>query len=131
MVLVDTSVWVDFFRGIQSPQANHLATLFTNEENVCVSGIIVTEILQGIRFEKEYKRVKALLGDVVYLATLRETYVLAADLFRTAQTKGITIRKTIDCLIAACAINHQVPILHKDADFDKLKQCSDLIIYTL
>lgn len=131
MILVDTSVWIDFFRGIQSPQANHLATLFKNEEDVCISGIIMTEILQGIRSEKEYTRVKKLLGDLVYLATHRETYVLAADLFRTAQSKGHTIRKTIDCLIAACAIHHQVPILHKDTDFDKLDQCTDLIVYQL
>ncbi len=98
---------------------------------MCVSGIIVTEILQGIRSEKEYKHVKALLGELVYLATPRETYVLAADLFRSAQKKGFTIRKTIDCLIAACALHYQIPILHKDADFDKLKQCSDLIVYKL
>tara|TARA_Y100000031_G_scaffold147318_1_gene182195 strand:+ start:522 stop:917 length:396 start_codon:yes stop_codon:yes gene_type:complete len=131
MVLVDTSVWIDFFRGTKSPQADHLAALFNNEEDVCISGIIVTEILQGIRPDKEYKRVKKLLVELVYLPTLRETYVLAADLFRTAQTKGFTIRKTMDCLIAACAIYHKIPFLHKDADFDKLKQCSELLIYPL
>ena len=125
MILVDTSVWVDFFRGAGSPEADRLAQA-VDDDDVCLCGLILTEVLQGIPSAREHRRVRRLLEALIYLPMERRDYVLAADLYRAARAKGKRIRNTVDCIIAACAISHNVPLLQKDKDFLALAAVSRL-----
>ncbi len=117
MILVDTSVWIDFFRGHSSPEANRLTRALEAEEDLCICGLILTEILQGIQEERQIRKVRKYLDTLLYLSMPREVHVSAAKVYRAARARGLTLRNTLDCLIAACAIHHDTPLLHKDRDF--------------
>lgn len=125
MILVDTSVWIDFFRDVDSWQAARLETAIGNDD-VAICGPILMEIRQGIASDKEVREVERLLSPLVYLPTLRKTYCRAADIYREARAKGKTIRNTIDCVIAACAIENRARLLHRDKDFTTIARMSSL-----
>jgi predicted nucleic acid-binding protein len=93
--------------------------------------VIFTEVLQGLGSEDEAQLVERHLRafPVLRLDDL-EDHALAASLYRTARNEGVTIRKTLDCLIAAPCVRTNAPILHADADFDRLASCSSLRIFT-
>ncbi len=126
MTLVDTSVWIDHLRGEASPEAERLASALEDNEDICICGLIWTEILQGIRSDRQYRQVKRLLGNLIYLPLDRAGHTLAADIHRRARRDGKTIRNTADCLVAACALTHGVPLLQKDRDFDTIAAVSAL-----
>jgi predicted nucleic acid-binding protein len=127
MIVVDTSVWIDFFQGVDSPQRRMLHDLIENQEDLCLTGIIVTEILQGIRDERESAEVRQYLLDFpIFHPRDISTYVEAADIFKRCARKGRTVRKTVDCLIAAVAMENGLMVLHKDKDFDSIAACTDL-----
>ena len=126
MVLVDTSVWVDYFRAVESKEAAYLRSLIENQEDLCVSGIILTEVLQGIVREGEYKTVKSMLDFLIFLPDSKASYELAAEIYRATRSKGETIRNTIDCLIAASAIMHHALLLQNDKDFLAIARFSKL-----
>jgi len=126
VILVDTSVWIDFLRGGDSSEAGALAAAIETGDDVCICGLILTEILQGIREESQYRRARRLLDVLVYLPASREVHVLAASIYRAARARGETIRNTVDCVIAACAIAHRVPLLQRDRDFEKIAAVSKL-----
>ena len=115
-VLVDTSVWIDFFRGRATPQVTRLKELVGQQE-ILLGDLILAEILQGVRehevarVEKAFTafRVVPLVGEAV----ARQS---AAD-YRALRSRGITVRKTIDCLIATWCIRNATPLLHADRDF--------------
>ena len=118
-ILVDTSVWIDYFKGIENSQVQTLTDYIENDNPVFVCPTILQEILQGIRSEKQYIEVKD------YLLCLNilnddslETALGAAKIYRMLRKKGITIRKSNDCIIAQYAIKYSIQILHKDRDFD-------------
>jgi predicted nucleic acid-binding protein len=119
-MLVDTSVWIDLFAGRDTPQVKHLEQAILDGADVAICGIILTEILQGIRDDKQHQQVRQHLKPLLMLPMEEETFVLAAELFRELRRQGLTIRKTNDCIIAATAIAHGVPLLHNDRDFDTL-----------
>ena len=120
--LVDTSVWIDFFSDVKASHVETLDVLLDENQDICICGLILTEILQGIRREKEYSKTKEYLKALVYLPMAQKTFVKAADIYRTLRKKGITIRKPIDCMIGALALEHDVHLLHNDKDFDLLKK---------
>ena len=122
MVLVDTSVWVDFFAGSSAPHVERLESLIGQRRRLYVCGVILMEVLQGIRADKEYQRVKWYLDRMPFLPMTRNTFVGAADIYRSLRRRGITVRKPIDCLIAAVAIEHNIPLLHHDRDFDPIER---------
>ena len=126
MILVDTSVWIDFFRGTESPQAQRLEHAIRDRENLALCGIVLTETLQGIRDDAQYQRVRQHLKPLILLPMDERIFTLAADLYRELRRQGRTIRKTNDCIIAATAIAHGVPLLHNDKDFDTLSQHAPL-----
>lgn len=130
MILVDTSVWIDFLRGTNSLHRKTLHALIENEEDVCLTGIILTEILQGIRDEKENNEIKRyLLEFPLYNPADVSTYIKAADIFRKCARQGRTVRKTIDCLIAAVAMENNFTLLHNDRDFDAIADCTELKLF--
>ncbi|MFQ5544330.1 MAG: PIN domain nuclease [Nitrospiria bacterium] len=129
MILVDTSVWIDFFRGSGSSHTLH--RLIEKEESLGLAGIHVTEILQGIKEERTYQRIqKHLLTFPIFLTKGIDTYLHASDIFRTCRRRGKTIRKTVDCIIAAIAIENKLILLHNDRDFDQIARCTPLKIYS-
>jgi predicted nucleic acid-binding protein len=126
MTLVDTSVWVDYFADRDTPQARRVVQMLEQDEDLCICGPILTEVLQGIRHDKDYVKTKQYFGHLVYLPVGRRTYLRAADLYREARKHGETLRRTIDCIIAACAIQHSVFLLENDSDFDAIARYSTL-----
>jgi predicted nucleic acid-binding protein len=126
MILVDTSVWIDFFRNTDSWEAARLAAAIEMQEDVGICGPILMEIRQGIASDRTVKQVEQLLSPLVYMPTLRRTYCRAADIYRAARARGKTIRNTIDCLIAACAAENQAPLLQRDKDFLIIAKVSTL-----
>lgn len=131
MIVVDTSVWVDVLNDRDSPQALRCIELIERGEPIALTDIVFTEVLQGLRSEREARLVERHLRafPVLRLDGL-DDFALAAELYRGARRVGVTIRKTLDCLIAAPCVRTGAPILHADADFDQLATCSPLRVYT-
>jgi predicted nucleic acid-binding protein len=127
VIVVDTSVWIGFFRDTATWQVEHLAQLIAADEPVALIDVLLTEILQGLPTEREARRVerRLLAFDVLRLEDL-DDFRRAAALYRQARAKGVTIRRTLDCLIASVCVRHDAPLLHADADFDHLATCTDL-----
>jgi len=117
MILVDTTVWIDFFRGKTTSQVDILELLISEGQDICICGLVLTEVLQGIREEKQYKKIKTYFDDLVFLPMTQSMHLLSADIYRALRKKGITVRKSIDCMIASVAISHGVQLLHNDKDF--------------
>ena len=129
-ILVDTSVWIDFFNGVSSVPRVSLRKLLEAEEEVCISSYILAETLQGFKNEREFEAAKRhLLYLPILDLTNPESYISAAQLYRTCRKRGVTIRKAADCLIAQTAIEHGVPLLHNDKDFDRITSVSSLQIF--
>ena len=117
MVLVDTTVWIDFFSGKSYSHVKIFENLILNKEDICICGVILTEILQGIKNDNEFEKTQDLLKNLIFLPVNYHTYLYSAQIYRKLRKKGITIRKTIDCIIAAVAIEHNSQLLHNDKDF--------------
>ena len=130
MIVVDTSVWIDVLNGVDSPAAAACIRLIDTGEPVALTDIVFAEILQGLRDDDEAAQVEAHLRafPLLRLQAL-EDFSLAAELYRTARRHGVTIRKTLDCLIAAPCVRSGAPLLHADADFDRLASCTPLRIH--
>ena len=128
MTLVDTTVWIPFFSGMDTPHVALLGSLIDQREDLCVSGMILTEILQGIKDEKEYAKTQAMILNLIYVPMNRETFLLAAHIYRSLRAKGITVRNSIDCMIAAVCIENKVALLHNDRDFNYISKHFDLKI---
>lgn len=131
MIVVDTSVWIDVLNERGSPQALRCVELIEGGEPVALTDIVFTEILQGFGSDREAHLVERHLRafPVLRLDGL-DDFALAADLYRRARRAGVTIRKTLDCLIAAPCVRTGAPILHADADFDRLAECTPLRLYS-
>lgn len=124
MILVDTSVWIELFRARQPLDLEALLDL----EEVVTCLPVVQEVLQGIAEERAYRIARdAMLALPVLESPLGEAIFLeAADLFRRARRAGVTVRSSVDCLIAACAIRHDCEVLHRDRDYAGLARVSSL-----
>ncbi|MGE5838868.1 MAG: PIN domain nuclease [Deltaproteobacteria bacterium] len=126
MVLVDTTVWIDFFEDRSAPHVAALEKFIGDEEDLCLCGIILAEVLQGIRSEEEYAKTKEYLDDLVFLPMQQATFIRAAEIYGSLRKRGVTIRKPVDCMIASVAIEHDIPLLHNDRDFDYMGKYSAL-----
>jgi predicted nucleic acid-binding protein len=118
MILVDSSVWIDFFRGRDTVQVNRLDALFA-EERIFVGDLILTEVLQGFRSDKDFKQARKTLDtfEVVELGGA-EVALAAAKNHRVLKSLGFTVRKTIDTIIATRCIQSGFRLLHADRDFE-------------
>ena len=126
MTLVDTSVWVDLFAARDTAQVKLLESLIDEGEDLCICGVVLTEVLQGIRDDKEYARTESALSSLLFFPMNRSAFLLAAQIYRTLRSRGITIRNSMDCMIAAVCIEHEASLLHNDRDFDHIADFSDL-----
>jgi predicted nucleic acid-binding protein len=117
VIVVDSSVWVDFFNGVASPQVEHLDTIL-DHELVIVGDLILTEVLQGFRRDTDFRAAHAALLRFVQAQMVGQSVaVRAAANHRTLRRRGITVGKTIDTLIATFCIEHGHPLLFSDRDF--------------
>ncbi len=120
-IIVDTSVWIEFFKGSKSEPVETLSNCIESDDPVYLCPTIVQEILQGIVSDKQFSQVKEyLLAFNILIDDPIMMSVEAAQLYRSLRKKGITIRKSNDCLIAQYAIKHSLDILHLDRDFDMI-----------
>ena len=124
MILVDTSAWVEFLRGTDSPVCDAVDRLL--DDDLASSDAISMELLAGARDEKQLAQLRGLLARTTVLPTMPADYELAAVLYRSCRSHGETVRKLIDCLIAAVAVHADVEILHADPDFEVLARHTDV-----
>ncbi|HEY7884671.1 MAG TPA: PIN domain nuclease [Cellvibrionaceae bacterium] len=129
MIVVDSSVWIDYFCGKDTLQTDQLDQIL-GAQSVAIGDIILTEVLQGFRSDKEYTIAKSLLGEFVILDMLGKHMALkSAHTYRKLRKKGVTVRKTIDVIIATYCIEHRLPLLFSDKDFKPLVTHMGLIAF--
>jgi len=125
--IFDTSVWIDFLRNKRNPASELLAAYIERNDPVLLVPTILQEILQGIREDAQYNHIKDILSYFTVLqASSIEAAIGAADLYRMLRKKGLTIRKSNDCLIAWYAITFSTTLVHADNDFDIIRAHSKL-----
>ena len=118
VVIVETGVWVDFFRGARNPLTEWVLRE-SGERMIGTLDLILCEVLQGIPKDADYERIKQnMLRLAVYNSGGEQIALESAQNYRKLRARGITIRKTIDCIIATYCIHHGFALLHKDRDFD-------------
>ncbi len=126
MVIVDSSVWVDAINGVPSEHAIWLHR-WINREPIGLTSLIFCEVLQGMRSDKRFREVRDELQLLpVFENCSSDLAIKAAENYRFLRARGITIRKTIDCLIATLCIEHGFQLLHHDSDFDPFATHLDL-----
>ncbi len=119
MVLVDTSVWIDWLRKGSRP-ATVLLDRLIDEEDIVLAPVVVQELLQGARGEAQLAELRAHFERLPVLLPSRQTYADAGALYARCRWRGITPRSPHDCLIAQLAIEHDAPLLHDDRDFEAI-----------
>ncbi|MGD0727818.1 MAG: PIN domain-containing protein [Spirochaetia bacterium] len=129
MILVDTSVWIEVFRT-KGPLRIERVVEF---EEIVTCLPVIQEVLQGFREERAYRTARyAMTALPIVESPMEESlFIEAAGLYRAARRQGLTIRSSVDCLIAACALRHDMPVLHTDRDYDLLVRISPLVVKTI
>lgn len=128
MVLVDTSIWIDFFQAPDSNTATILESLIRDHNRIAVCGIVLQEVLQGIRAPKSFESVRERLLKFPFIEFQRETWLLAASLYRDLRAVGITL-PSVDVSIAAIAIQNDMQLFTNDRHFDEVAKVSGLRLY--
>lgn len=118
MILVDSSVWIDYFRGTATPQTDKLDGLLGSEP-IATGDLILAEVLQGFASDRDFNQARKLMTSLVVVDLAgRDIAVLAAKNFRALRARGVTVRKTIDTIIATRCIENRMALLYSDRDFD-------------
>jgi predicted nucleic acid-binding protein len=126
-ILFDTSVWIDFFTGKLTTESTLLTDYIENNYPIFICPVIVQEVLQGVRNDKDYMLIKeSFLALILLNEDPLEAAIGAADIYRKLRKKGLTIRKSNDCLIAWFAIKNSLHVVHCDRDFDVILENIDL-----
>jgi len=120
MILVDTSILIHFFKGVESESSRRFKFVLQREIPFGINSLIFQEVLQGAGSEKEYLTLKKYLETqrFYHLREPIDSYAKAAKIYLECRKRGITIRSTIDCLIAQTALENDLLLLHEDNDFD-------------
>ena len=131
MILVDTSVLVDFFRGIKNSGSVKLETILKGNIPFGISSFIYLEVLQGAGSIKEYNLLRTYLSSQRFYNPIDavESFARAAKIYMSCRKKGITVRSTIDCLIVETAMENDLLLLHNDHDFELIQQVVPIKFY--
>jgi predicted nucleic acid-binding protein len=130
LILIDTSAFIEFLNRTGSREDQIIEKLISNNEELALPDVALTEILQGIRDDEKYTDVKSsLLTFSILSLKSQDSYIAAADLYRKCRKKGATIRNTVDVLVAQISIEHKTTLLHKARDFEAIAKSCDLKIY--
>jgi predicted nucleic acid-binding protein len=132
MILVDSSVWIDFFKGVDNPAAQQLTQLLLdNDATVVAADLIIFEVLRGFRHGPDMLAAQRFLSALPQVELGRlDNALLAAEHYRALRAQGYTIRSPIDVLLASYCITHQHTLLHRDADFDVMETLRGLKVWT-
>ena len=124
MYLVDTSVWVDYIRGTDSPVVEFLDSLLLAPMSVGISNHIYMEILQGAKSEAGFSKLQNYFSTQQFYGFMdpQHSYEVAAFMYFSCRRQGITVRSSIDCLIAQCALENELVLLHHDKDYRNLEK---------
>ena len=126
MILVDSSVWIDYFNGFQNRQTEFLYQEI-GVANFAVGDLIYGEVMQGFKSDRDFDIAFNFFEEMPMLFLIgKENSLKSAQNYRFLRKKGITIRKTIDCYIASYCISKNIPLLHSDRDFDPFVEHLDL-----
>ena len=129
MVVADTSVWIDYVNGIDTTYTNAL-DYELHQNHVITGDLIITEFLQGFRNDRDFEAAKEIINSLIYCDMLGKDMALKSAMnFRFLRKKGITIRKTADIIIGTFCIEHELPLLHNDQDFEPIEKHLGLRIY--
>jgi hypothetical protein len=120
VILVDTTVWIDLFADRETDGTRKLTSCIEDSRDLASCGPVTAEVLHGIRSDKLFEHTRRILGDLIYLPMSQATFVRAAKIYRRCRRKGLTIRKPVDCMIAAVCMENSAFILHNDRDFDRI-----------
>jgi predicted nucleic acid-binding protein len=127
VIVVDSSVWIDFLNGRNAPHVRHLRAVLGAEE-IIVGDLMLCEVLQGLRSERAAREVESLMRRFEIVSMAGDAIaVLAARNFRSLRSRGITIRRTIDLLIGTWCIENRRPLLHNDGDFHPMARHLGLV----
>jgi len=130
VISVDSSVWIELLRATGSKHDLLLRSLIEEDAPLAISEIVLAEVLAGVPREREVKRVRDVLLAFPSLELCSpQDFLLAASLHRRARRTGQTVRGSVDCLIAAPCVRRGIPLLHADADFDRLAACTPLQVF--
>jgi predicted nucleic acid-binding protein len=122
VIVVDASVWVDFFTGHPTAEADALDAIL-GERQIVVGDLTLVEVLSGFRYDADFRRARQLLESCEYRSMVGKTIAVeAASNYRRLRGLGVTVRKSIDVLIASFCILNALPLLHRDRDFDPMEQ---------
>jgi predicted nucleic acid-binding protein len=122
MILVDSSVWIDYFNDKITKQTNLLDSLL-GSELIVIGDLILTEVLQGFQQDRDFNKARKLLDSLIFRQMLgRQLAIKSAENYRTLRKKGVTVRKTIDVIIATFCIANNLPLLHSDRDFRPMEK---------
>lgn len=128
MLVVDTSVWIDYFNGVDNPQTDYLHAVLESVP-IVIGDLILAEILQGFRYDHDFENVGRMLERFTQENMVTPTLaVQSARNYRFLRQKGVTVRKTIDSLIATCCIERGHHLLHNDSDFDGYEKHLGLLV---
>jgi len=118
MLIVDSTVWIDYFNGLENPQTDYLDQI-VDQAPVLVGDLILAEVLQGFRDDSEFEKARRALSKYIQVEMVNPELALqSARNYRLLRRKGLTVRKTIDSLIATYCIENEHELLHNDNDFD-------------
>jgi len=121
MIVADTSAWIDYFRGVVAPHTDVLDRELSRSR-ILIGDLIMTELLQGFSGEKDFQIARQLMESLEYRDLVgRDVAIAAAQNYRILRKKGITVRKTIDVLIATFCIENGFDLIHNDRDFDPME----------
>ncbi len=130
MIVVDTTVWIDFLESRETEFDLHLKELIEREEPLALTDVIYCEVLQGILDDKKFRRTREiLLAYPIFRVRGLRTFEHAAQIYRDCRKKGFTIRKTVDCVIAATCLEADVELYHNDRDFEAIARVKQLKVY--
>lgn len=128
MILADTSVWIDYFRGVASRETDLLNSLL-DEERIATGDLIIAELMQGFITKSQISTALQIINHLEYFDLAgKEIALKAADNYRVLRKKGVTIRKTIDTIIGTFCIEKGFKLLHNDRDFDPMEQHLGLLV---
>ncbi len=126
MILVDSTVWIEYLRRGEHPVCEVFDALLEEGHQLCLTGLVLTEVLQGIRGPAQFRKVQRFLAPFPRIEVTEEDHILAAELYRSARKQGFTPRSTLDCVLAAICLQREFPILHCDRDFEHLAKLFEL-----
>jgi predicted nucleic acid-binding protein len=122
VILVDSSVWIGYFNGRRTRETDFLDGLLGHEP-VAIGDVVLAEVLQGFRAERDYRRARSLLTSLTVLELLDASRALrVADNYRTLRRRGVSVRGTVDAIIATYCIDEGLPLLHADRDFEPFER---------